>query len=157
MLRTENQQTSHMDKLYNRPSLDSTGSDEHLDHNKDNPLHSAQVEPCALHRVTYGANHSVEDETFFLHPLKREVLVVKEPSQDFGTSLCLLHGDVFVTDVREHRYSARQNEFPHVSDFCVNAHDTLISKAVYTLSNLAVRILLRKTHSPTNVDSRTYS
>lgn len=79
---------------------------------KENPLEGSEIEPCAQHRRpgSHGASttslagdlhHDGDVETY--HPLKREVRLVKEPMQDFGTSLCLLHGDIYITDVREGR------------------------------------------------------
>lgn len=62
---------------------------------------------CRPHFGDHGEAHdthnpcSAPQET--VKPLKREVIVSKEPVEDFGTSLCLLHGDIYVTDVRETR------------------------------------------------------
>lgn len=87
-----------MDKLYPRRSHDSSTGEEHEELHKIDAFHAGDLETCARHRVPYGSPPSDAD---LIHPLKREVVINKEPAQDFGTSLCLLHGDVFVTDVRE--------------------------------------------------------
>lgn len=65
---------------------------------KENAICDCDLETDA--RLASPRRRSAPD----IHPLKREVKLHKSPVQDFGTSLCMLHGDIFVTDVRKGRY-----------------------------------------------------
>jgi hypothetical protein len=73
----------------------------HHGERKENPVEHGELEPDASHRIHHNSSDSE------LHPLKREVKLHKSPVQDFGTSLCMLHGDIFVTDVRKNRCVGR--------------------------------------------------
>lgn len=76
------------------------------------PVEHTETEAIPFYRrPQFGDRHGDAHDTHnpyaapqeIVRPLKREVLVTKDPVQDFGTSLCLLQGDIYVTDVREAR------------------------------------------------------